>query len=385
MSAAEFPDPTQVEGAPHPREAPHLHGQQKAEADFLDAFNAGRLHHGWMLTGPRGVGKATLAWRIARFLLSQPEEPAGGLFGAPEPPSSLDTDPEHPVCRRIRAGSEGRVFHLKRGLNDKETAISDDIRVAEVRKLSSFLHLSAAEGGRRVVIVDAADDLGPAGANALLKLLEEPPPRVTFVLVTHQPARLLPTIRSRGRELRLASLGPEDLALALADAGTDAGADGGADGGADRPEPGLDTLALSALASGSVGAAIRLLNLDGLENYRALVSLMEGLPRLDRQKAWALAETVAGRQNEPRFDLLLGLMDLFLARLARAGLSGPPQPEAAPGEAALLARLSPDGAAALKWAALHQDLGARARHGKAVNLDPAALVMDMVLAITAAA
>ena len=370
MSAEDLPDPTQVSGAPHPRQTAQLYGQSRAEADFLEAFGSGRLHHGWMLTGPRGVGKATLAWRIARFLLSQPAEPASGLFGAAEPPQSLNSDPEHPVCRRIMAGAEPRLFHLRRGANDRETALSDDIRVVEVRKLSSFLHLSAADGGRRVVIVDAADDLGTAGANALLKLLEEPPPRVTFLLVTHQPARLLPTIRSRCRELRLHSLAPEDLALALSDAGAQ--------------EDGEDTLALSALAGGSVGEAIRLLNLEGLESYRAIVALFATLPRLDRQAAWALAESITGKANEARLDLLLGLMDLFLARLARAGLTGPPEPEAAPGEAKLLARLSPDGAAALKWAGLHQDLGARARHGKAVNLDPAALVMDMVLAINAA-
>ncbi|PTV97685.1 DNA polymerase-3 subunit delta' [Rhodobacter aestuarii] len=370
MSEAEFPDPTQVEGAPHPRQTAHLYGQEHAEQAFLDAFNSGRLHHAWMLTGPRGVGKATFAWRIARFLLTQPLEQGGGLFGAPEPPRTLETDPEHPVCRRLLAEAEPRVFHLKRGLNDKKTAISDDIRVEEVRKLTSFLHLSAADGGRRVVVVDCADELATAGANALLKLLEEPPPLVTFLLVTHQPARLLPTIRSRCRELRLTTLAPDDLALALAAAEADAEG---------------ETLALSALAGGSVGEAIRLLNLEGLESYATLVGLFATLPRLDRIKAWALAESAAGKANAARFDLMLRLMDLFLSRLARAGLTGPPEPEAAKGEAQLMARLSPDGAAAMKWAGLHQELGARARHGKAVNLDPAALVMDMVLAINTAA
>jgi len=370
MSREDLPDPTQVEGAPPPRQTLATYGQERAEAAFLDAYTSGRLHHGWMLTGPRGVGKATLAWRIARFLLTQPLEQGGGLFGAPEPPRTLASDPEHPVCRRIFAGAEPRIYHLKRGPNDAETALSADIRVSEVRKLSSFLHLSAADGGRRVVIVDAADDLATAGANALLKLLEEPPPLVTFLLVAHQPAGLLPTIRSRCRELRLATLAPEDLAEAVAGAGAEV-------------DPG-DALPLAALAGGSVGAAIRLLNLEGVDAYRALVALFSGVPRVDRQQAWALAETVSGKANEARFELLLTLLDLFLARLARTGLTGAPVPEAAQGEAALLTRLCPDGAAAQKWARLHQDLGARARHGRAVNLDPATLVMDMVLAINAA-
>lgn len=369
MSAADLPDPTQIEGAAHPRDTHHLFGQARAEADFLEAFTTGRLHHGWMLTGPRGVGKATLAWRIARFLLTRPHEDDGGLFGAPPPPASLDSDPDHPVARRIHAQSEPGIFLLKRGPNDRETALSADIRVDDVRRLKSFLHLSSAEGGRRVVIVDAADEMNTAAANALLKLLEEPPHGVTFLLVAHQPARLLPTIRSRCRELRLATLSAGDMAAALAQAEVET----------DTPE------ALAALAGGSVGEAIRLTNLDGLQNYARLVALMGTLPRLDRIKALSLADSVTGKGNEARFDLMLGLADLFLSRLAKAGVAGPPAPEAATGEAALLARLAPDSGAALKWAALQQSLGARARHGRAVNLDPAALVMDMVLEITAAA
>lgn len=369
MSAADLPDPTQVEGAGHPRDTLRLIGQERAEADFLDAFNSGRLHHGWMLTGTRGVGKATLAWRIARFLLTRPVDDEGGLFGAPPPPDTLDSDPDHPVVRRIHAQSEPGVFVLRRGPNDRETALSADIRVDDVRRLKGFLHLSSVEGGRRVVIVDAADEMNTSAANALLKLLEEPPRGVTFLLVAHQPARLLPTIRSRCRELRLSTLSPADMATALTQGGVET----------DDPE------ALAALAGGSVGEAIRLTNLGGLQNYARLVGLMATLPRLDRMQALSLADSVAGKGNEARFDLMLGLADLFLSRLAKAGVAGPPTPEAAPGEAALLARLAPDAATALKWAALHQSLGARARHGRAVNLDPAALVMDMVLEITAAA
>lgn len=150
---ADLPEPDRAEGAPHPRDTPRLFGQARAEAAFLDAFNAGRLHHGWLMTGPRGVGKATLAWRIARFLLATPDD-AGGLFAAP-PPASLDVDPAHPVARRIAAQSEGRLFALKRGPNDKGDALARDIRVEEVRKMKSFFTLSATDGGRRVAIVDA--------------------------------------------------------------------------------------------------------------------------------------------------------------------------------------------------------------------------------------
>ncbi|KFE34188.1 DNA polymerase III subunit delta' [Thioclava atlantica] len=373
MSLADLPDPTLAPGARHPRDTVRLVGQSRAEQDFLDAFNMSRLHHGWLLTGPRGVGKATLAWRITRFLLTRPEEEGPGLFGDVQPPTSLEPDPNHPALSRIHAGSEPGIFVLKRGANATESALSQDIRVDEVRKLRSFLHLSAAEGGRRVVIVDAADEMNTQAANALLKLLEEPPARVTFLLIAHQPARLLPTIRSRCRELRLGTLAPEEMEAALA-AAEEAG---------EPPE--LDHHALAALSGGSVGAAIRLVNLDGMTTYAKLVGLMATLPRLDRLGALALAESCVGKGNEDRYQLVLNLIDLFLSRAARAGVAGPPSPEAAPGEAELLARISPDEQAAMKWASLHQTLGARARHGRAVNLDPAALVMDIVLEITAAA
>jgi DNA polymerase-3 subunit delta' len=208
--------------------------------------------------------------------------------------------------------------------------------------------------------------MNPSAANALLKLLEEPPAAATLLLVSHQPSGLLPTIRSRCRELRLSPLSPADLAGALAGAGV-AAADAGA---------------LAALSGGSAGEAIRLINFDGLEAYGDLVRLFSTLPCLDRPAAIRLAESAAQRGGAaPRLDLFITLVDLLLARLARAGLGGPAGPEAAPGEAALLARFAPDPRAARAWADLHQSLGARARHGRAVNLDPAALLLDMFLKI----
>ncbi len=363
--------PDRVEGAPHPRETLQLIGQGAAEAGFLDAFNSERLHHGWLITGPRGVGKATLAWRIARFLLATPDADAGGgLFGdAPVVPETLDVSEDHPVARRLLAGSDPGLYHITRTVNEKTGRLRDQIVVDDVRRLAGFLGLSAADGGRRVIIIDSADEMNVQAANALLKMLEEPPARTTLLLVSHQPTGLLPTIRSRCRELRLPPLGVDDMAAALAQAGVDAG---GADAAA----------ALAALSGGSVGEAVRLTNLGGLEMYRELTQLFAGLPQLDRPRTLKLANAAATRGAEDRLDLLIGLFDLLLARLARTGSLGlPPTPEAAEGESEMMMRLAPNPAQGRAWADCAQSVGVRARHGRAVNLDPAALVLDTMIKI----
>ena len=366
MSDDTLPEADRVEGAPHPRETLDLIGQGAAERAFLAAFGAGRLHHGWLITGSRGLGKATLAWRIARFLLADPDAPGeAGMFAAP-PPESLAIARDHPVMRRTMALSEPRLKLLRRAWDDKARRLKTQLTVEEVRELRSFFALSATDGGRRVVIVDSADEMNPSAANAILKLLEEPPPRTVLLLTSHQPSSLLPTIRSRCRELRLAPLNAPDMAAALAQAG-----------GEVAP---AEVRPLAALSAGSVGAALQLLNLDGLKLYGDIVALMARLPDLDRPRAIALAESVAARGREERLDLLFTLLDLAVSRLARTGVTGqPPAPEAAPGEAEAMMRLAPTPASGRAWAALAQGSGDRARHGRAVNIDPAALVLDSLL------
>lgn len=365
MTSGALPEADRAEGAPHPRHAPALFGQAAAEAAFLAARAAGRLPHGWLITGPKGVGKATLAWRITRFLLAGPPAAAAGSSGAPSPPATLDVAPDDPVVRRIAALSEPRLKLVRRGWDDDRGRLRAVITVDEVRELARFFGMSAADGGRRVVIVDAADELNANAANAILKLLEEPPAGAILLLVAHQPAALLPTIRSRCRVLRCAPLGPEDLARALAAAGV---------------APPAAPAALAELAGGSVGAAVALTAGEGLAQYVRIVALMAGLPRLDRPAALALADAVG--RDAAAFDLALALVETFLARLARAGATGrPPAAEAAPGEAAAIARLAPDAVAARHWAGRAQTLLARARRGRAVNLDPAALLVDMLLAL----
>ncbi len=367
MSDAQLPEPDRIEGALHPSETEQLLGQGDAEESFLEAYSQGRLHHAWLITGPKGVGKATLSWRIARFLLATPLEDGGGLFGdAPAEPRTLDISPDHPVVRRMRAGSEGGLFVLRRGYDEKTKRLRSVITVDEVRKLKNFFALSSADGGRRVVIVDAADEMNTSAANALLKVLEEPPEKTTLLLVCHQPSRLLPTVRSRCRELRLPKLGSEDMSQALVQAGLD------------LPE---GSNGLVVLAEGSVGDAVRLINLDGMRIYRAILGILKTMPKFDRQQAILLAETAVGRGSEERRALLFTLIDVVMARVARAGVMGSDGQEVIAGENELFQRICPDMTSARRWAATAQEISERNQHGLAVNLDPAALILDTVFKI----
>ena len=362
-------DPTRVPGAPHPRDTPDLVGQDAAQSAFLDAFNSGRLHHAWLITGPRGVGKATLAWRIARFLLATPDPDPDDMFGTPAP-DSLGVSGEHPVVRRIAAGAEPGLKSVHRTENEKTRRLRDQIVVDDIRALARFFQLSATDGGRRVVIIDAADDMNINAANALLKMLEEPPARTTLLLICHQPSRLLPTIRSRCRTLRLGPLDGPQMARAMAQAGVD---------------PGADSAALAELSAGSVGDALRLALLDGLKIYAEVIALMGTMPNLDRARALALAEAAGARGAEVRLDLLYTLIDIALSRLARTGAGHPPTTDAALNEAATFARLAAHPARARAWADTAQLALARARHGRAVNLDPGALVLDTLFKLSATA
>ncbi|TDL81277.1 DNA polymerase III subunit delta' [Palleronia sediminis] len=357
MSDDDEYQPDRVEGVPHPRMTETLIGHDAAEAEVAQAMARGRMHHAWLISGPRGVGKATLAWAIARYVVAYRPDAAPPDHAS----DSLALPPDHPVIARSRALSEPRLFLMRPTRNPDTGTPRRQITVDVARKLKDFLSLSAADGGWRAVIVDAADDMTVQAANAILKLLEEPPARTVFLLVCHAPSRLLPTIRSRCRRLDCGPLDADDLARALAQAGL---------------APGDDAAALAELSQGSVGEAARLLQEDGPALYAALTGLFADTPRLDRAGLVALAGRMGGAAGQGRMDVFCRVVVLFLARLARMGAGLPPAAPAAPDEMALLARLSPGPAAARAWAALEQEVSARLSHGRAVNLDPSQLVLD---------
>ncbi|MEO1774156.1 MAG: DNA polymerase III subunit delta' [Pseudomonadota bacterium] len=361
MSDSDIPAADITPGCPHPRLATTLYGQQAAEAAFLDSWRAGRLHHAWLLTGAKGIGKATLAYRLARALI------ADSL-----PPVDLATPPDCPVARRIAAGSEPRLRVLTRIPDPKiknPTRNRTVIAVDQARDLGGFFALSIPDGGRRVAIVDAIDEANPQTANALLKILEEPPADTVFLLICHGLSGVLPTIRSRCRRLDLAPLGPADLAAALSGAGLVV------------PDQAAD--ALAALAGGSASAAARLLASEGIALYDRLCALLAPTgTTVDRARLMALAESAAGRAAEERYALILDLGLLLATRLARAA-AGLPTPPATEAEGRLTQAARAQGRlAALTWAEAAEDMATRAATARAGNLDPARTVIDTWLTLS---
>lgn len=309
---------------PHPREVFELQGQEAAEAAFEDARARGRLHHAWLLTGPEGVGKATFAYRAARRLLGAPADREFGLLGA---------DPEHPVSRQVMGRAHPDLLVLERiGEDGKPRKV---IPVDDARKLSEFFSKSPAAAPHRVAIIDAADDLNVNAANALLKTLEEPPPKGVLFMVSHSPGRLLSTIRSRCRRLAFASLGLEPAA-AFVQGRTDVNDE--------------QALRLAKMSGGAPGKALQLAAAQALALDDAARELLADLPRLDEAFALSLADRFKGAEGQAQFNLLFDR----LAERVRV----------------LVADRAAQGLGALdRWAQAWETLQRLPREAEALNLD----------------
>jgi DNA polymerase-3 subunit delta' len=274
-------DEDDTEKIPHPRETAVLFGHAAAEAALLAAYRAGRMPHGILIAGPKGIGKATLAYRIARFVLGHPDPTARAVQDA----VSLQVDPASPVARRIAAQAQPDLLVIERTVNERGV-LRNQIAVDDIRRTVSFFGSTAGEGGWRIAIVDAVDDLNRSGANALLKVLEEPPKRGLLLLIAHSTARVPPTLRSRCRIVSLRPVGQEDVAAALAAA---------ADIEHDSPE-----IAAAATASdGSVARALNLLDDDALTLRRHALDLLARLPAVDPTDLHALGDALAGTDPQP--------------------------------------------------------------------------------------
>ncbi|HJU19937.1 MAG TPA: DNA polymerase III subunit delta', partial [Stellaceae bacterium] len=277
-----------------PRANPDLVGHEAAERALRRFYDQDRLPHALLLCGPRGIGKATLAFRFARFLLARP--------GPAEAGEGLAVDSASGAFRRVAAGGHADLLTVERAWDPRRQRLRGEILVDDAREIALFLHLTPAEEGWRIVVVDGAEEMNTSAANALLKILEEPPQRSLLLLVSHNPGRLLPTIRSRCRRFVLAAPEPGLVRQLIL-----------------RHRPELDAseaAALAELAEGSVGRALELADAGGLALYRSLVEILASLPAVDLPALHAFADRLARPEAEEGFRTAADLLGQFLARLA---------------------------------------------------------------------
>ena len=357
----------QIEGYPHPKFTETLFGHQMAKQEFINCFKSGKLHHGWLITGTKGIGKATFAWQIANFLLTQPICPPelNGLFknSVESQNGIMDGNLRKAITARILAESEPRLAIIRKSFDEKRKTFRSSIRIDEIRNLKTFFSLSVSDGGSRVAIIDCAEDMNINAANALLKTLEEPPKNTVFLLISHNPLSLLPTIRSRCRELRLSSLTEKDLTSALRQLNLNI------------PEDDIEIYSL--LGSGSVGNSIRLLENDGAGLYRMVLSFLNQLPNLNGFELEKFIGTFSGIKNRSRLELLIEILNLVIARISKAGITGHSSSiQILEDEKEIFLKLCPNPNTATRWAELALTQSENLKHGLTVNLDPGSLILD---------
>ncbi len=280
LSPPSIPDQTlmteqEPEGFEHPRLMSHIGGHENTEKHLIDLFKSGRMPHGLIFSGPKGIGKATMAYRVARFFFKygniDPNQDS--LFGdTPEIPDTMDVPREDRTFKLVASSGHPDLLSIERAYDAVKNKTQSSVAVADIRKVSPFLHMTASEGGWRVVIVDDADTMNRSAQNALLKILEEPPKQTLIILVTHRIGALIPTIRSRAQVLNFLPL-PMDGFKSLVQ----------------RYDPHIDPGHIDTLyhlSKGSIGAALQYIEDDGLETLTSVLNMLKTAPPTEKNWNW---------------------------------------------------------------------------------------------------
>ena len=329
MPDSSMTEADQITGTPHPRFAKHLYGQDKTSKKFLQSYNNQLLHHAWLIGGQKGVGKATLAWKIAKFLLEL------GLSSHSRKHDTLDIEIDRLLDARINALSEPALLLIRREFDPKKKRTQHVISVDNIRVMSESIGYAIPDNKLRIVVIDSIEELNENAANAFLKLLEEPPPRTYFFLISHSPHTVLPTIRSRCQIVHCDHLQPDDQINVLAQLQFK------------NSEHHSHAISLS---NGSVGNAIAILNFGGIDLYQSIVNMFQHPQQIEHPQALALQAMAGNQKNKEEYTLLVYLIDQFLSRLVKVGVMGTLDSEIFPGELALLQKLSPSPFKATQWA-----------------------------------
>ncbi len=338
--------PDKMAGIVLPRENLHLFGHQAGERVLLEAYRSGRMHHAWLITGAEGIGKATLSFRIARFILANPD-PSHARTGAAD---HLGIDAPQGLIGKIAHGAHPNILHLQRPWDEKAKRYRTEISIDTMRRIGPFLGMTAGEGSWRFVIVDPADEMNHNAANALLKALEEPPARTLFLLGSRTPGRLLSTIRSRCRTLALRPLDGNDLSAALAHLDQDFST-------GDQDKIRL----IAGLAEGSPRRALELVGHNGEELYGELIDALNSCQPL-------AFHSIADKCADPRGATLGQLLDLYTGYLHRR-VKGEAEPDG---------DHDPPLLPLVTWAELWEKSARSARDVDIYNLDRKAFVLDLL-------
>jgi len=353
-----------IAGAPHPMLANEIIGHSSQKLSFLSSFASNRLPQCWLLAGDMGIGKASFAWLIAKFLLTTKYQPADLKIDLNETNINSILEPQSgSTLNRIISGSEQRVYVVRRGYNEKRKAFFKNISIEDVRKLQSYCSLSIADGGKRIIIIDTADDLNKSSSNALLKLLEEPPKNTIFLLISHQPNHLLPTIKSRCQKLSFSNLDQTDLGAVLTAIGC-------------KIEP-SDEVSLSVLSKGSAGAACRLINSNCINLYRDILNIASSLPNLNTNKILQLSQNYFAKAKPSEFEIFIEMMQHFFSRLCKTGvMQKPVLPSVTDNEAKIMKSLCPNLKSARLWSDVANISLAKLNKGYLLNIDIESLILD---------
>lgn len=365
QQASALPEP---EGFPLPRANPDLLGHEAVESALLADHQGGRLPHAMIFAGPSGIGKATAAFRFARFLFNEgnPDGAGAGLFGDAAPPTSFYVDPHLPVFRQVVSGGHPDLLTIERAFDEKRGRYKTEIAVDDIRRIAPFLRMTAAMGGWRVVVIDDGDALNRNGQNALLKILEEPPSNALLILVTSRPGGLLPTIRSRCRVVNFQPLPESDVMALLRRA---------------LPQENETTLRiLSRMSEGSMGRALQLAQEGGVGLYESLLEMLEPLPQVQPLRLHALAERLGQNGAEQSYRTTMQLLLWWLERMARYQARNSLPPEIMSGESTIMAKLakcySPE-----NWLDLWEKLSHIFTRSEEASLDRRLTVMGMFEAL----
>ena len=362
MARSEVTEPPRadsLEGWPLPEAQPDWFGEEAAERTLLDAYRGNRMHHAWLIGGPKGIGKATLAYRFARFVLAHPDPTASAVANA----NDLFLPESDPSFRQVASRAHPGLLPLDRPYMPDRKRFLTEVSVDQIRRTVSFFGTTGGGGGWRVAVVDPADEMNASAANALLKVLEEPPSRSLFFIISHAPGRLLPTIRSRCRRLDLQPLSANTITSVLQNHEVGQGRD-------------QDMELVAALAEGSLRRAILLYREDGVETYRQFAAFTERLPEPDVQLMHNLADRVSLRTADDAFDGFVDILRGWLDRRVR----GLPEPGGAVDLSATLRSVP-----LARWAEVWEKIESATAEAEALNLDRKQLALNVLMTFAHAA